>query len=52
VVYPRPQQEPAFWRPLTPLGERLAGIDLGWLWLYVLTYLATLTLARTVMKVA
>jgi len=52
VVYPRLQHEPVFWRPLGPLGARLATVDLGWLWLYVLTYLATLVSAKAAMNVA
>jgi pyruvate,water dikinase len=52
VVYPRSKHEPVFWRPFAPLGGRLGAVDLGWLWLYVLTYLPTLVLARVVMKVA
>jgi len=52
VVYPKAKYEPVFWRPLAPLSPRLATIDLGWLWLYVLTYLPALVLARAVLKVA
>lgn len=52
VVYPKPKQDPVFWRPLAALGGRLATIDVGWLWLYILVYLPTLVLARAVLKVA
>jgi len=52
VVYPRSRHEPVFWRPLALLGGRMAGVDLGWLWFYILVYLPTLVLARAVLKVA
>jgi hypothetical protein len=35
-----------------PFVSRLAAIDAGWLWLYILAYLPTLFLARSVLKVA
>ncbi|MCY2988427.1 MAG: PEP-utilizing enzyme [Planctomycetota bacterium] len=60
VVYPKPRLEPVFWRPLArvlgdhpgPLAARLAAIDVGWLWLYILAYLPTLLLVRRILKVA
>ena len=52
VVYPKPKQEPVFWRPLAALGGRPARIDLGWLWLYILVYLPALVVTRAVLKVA
>jgi pyruvate,water dikinase len=52
AVYPRPTYEPVFWQPLAPLSTRLAAIDPGWLWLYILVYLVTLALAKVLMKVA
>ena len=60
VVYPKPRHKPAFWMPLAsvagrapaPWVARLAAIDIGWLWLYILVYLPTLFLARRVLKVA
>ena len=52
--------EPVFWRPLAgiagdspvPFIARLATINVGWLWLYILAYLLTLILVRTILKVA
>ena len=60
VVYPAPSRKPAFWRPLAgmearynlPFARNLAAMDVGWLWVYVLTYLPVLFLSRTVLKVA
>ena len=60
VVYPKAKHEVTFWRPLAPVADRgrgawavrLAAIDVGWLWLYILVYLPTLVLARAVLKVA
>jgi hypothetical protein len=60
VVYPKHRYEPVFWRPLVslagydrvPLTARLATIDIGWLWLYILVYVPTLVLTRAVLKVA
>ena len=52
VVYPKSKQEPVFWRPPAFLGGRIASIDLGWLWLYILVYLPTLVVVRAVLKVA
>ena len=60
VVYPQPRLEPVFWRPLARLlGDqpgglltRLAAIDLGWLWLYILAYLPALLIIRWILRVA
>jgi hypothetical protein len=52
VVYPKSRQEPIFWRPPAFLGGRMASIDLGWLWFYILVYLPTLVVVRAVLKVA
>ena len=60
MVYPKSRLDPVFWRPLArvagdspvPLFERLATINVGWLWLYILVYLLTLMLVRTILKVA
>ncbi|HOW71460.1 MAG TPA: PEP/pyruvate-binding domain-containing protein [Phycisphaerae bacterium] len=35
-----------------PVVGRLAAVDVGWLWLYIIVYLPTLLTARAVMKVA
>jgi len=60
VVYPKSKHKPVFWRPLASLAgheqmawaARLAIVEVGWLWLYILAYLPTLVLARAVLKVA
>jgi phosphohistidine swiveling domain-containing protein/uncharacterized membrane protein (DUF106 family) len=60
VVYPRSRHEEVFWRPLARLADcrqvawatRLAAVEVGWLWLYILVYLPALVLARAVLKVA
>jgi hypothetical protein len=60
VVYPPSRQKRVFWQPLAGLGARahvpfakdLATMDIGWLWLYALTYLPALFVSRAVLKVA
>jgi hypothetical protein len=60
VVYPRTSTEPVFWQPLarlaggssTPFLARLSALNVSWLVLYILVYLLTLTVVRTVLKVA
>ncbi|MGA2544329.1 MAG: PEP/pyruvate-binding domain-containing protein [Verrucomicrobiota bacterium] len=60
AVYPPPRQKPVFWQPLAGLGAHdqlpfakdLAMMDIGWLWLYLLTYLPALFVSRAVLKVA
>ena len=52
VIYPKPKQEPVFWRPRASLGGRAATLDIGWLWLYILVYLPTLVLVRATFRVA
>jgi len=61
VVYPNSSQKPVFWQPFAALasyrGETaivhsLAVVDIGWLWLYVLTYLPLVFILRAVLKVA
>lgn len=45
AVYPKPKQDAAFWKPF-------AGIDVGWLWTYIIAYVPALMLVRRVLKVA
>ena len=57
IHYPRPDQEPVFWKPLAtlsrfPWASRLAATSVGWLTLYVLAYLPVLLLLRWALKVA
>jgi hypothetical protein len=60
VVYPPSRQKPVFWQPLAgfgnrnhlPLAKYLAAMDVGWLWVYILTYLPALFASRAVLKVA
>jgi len=60
VVYPPSGRKPVFWQPLAALGahghipfaKTLATMDIGWLWLYILTYLPVLFLTRALLKVA
>jgi len=60
AVYPPPRQKPVFWQPLAglsaheqlPFAKDLARMDIGWLWLYLLTYLPALFASRAVLKVA
>jgi hypothetical protein len=60
VVYQQSSLEPVFWRPLAgiagdspiPLVARLAAVNVGWLLLYILVYLLTSTLVRTILRVA
>ncbi len=49
VVYPAASQKPVFWQPLAALGSPL---EIGWLWLYLLTYLPVLFILQALMKVA
>jgi hypothetical protein len=55
IAYPPSRQKPVFWQPLARLAaydSRLAMIDVGWLWLYILVYLPAIVLIRAVLKVA
>jgi rifampicin phosphotransferase len=52
AVYPKPKQESVFWRPPASLGGWLAAFDIGWLWLYIIVYLVSMVLARSVLRVA
>ncbi|HUR56921.1 MAG TPA: hypothetical protein VM029_04380, partial [Opitutaceae bacterium] len=60
VIYPNASQKPVFWQPFARLAtpenpafvHSLAVWDIGWLWLYVLTYLPLLFILRTLLKVA
>lgn len=60
VVYPPSAQKQVFWKPLAgvannahiPFAGTLAAMDIGWLWLYLLTYLPVFFLGRAVLKVA
>jgi hypothetical protein len=60
VVFPPSTQKRAFWQPLVglaghekiPFADKLAVIDVGWLWLYILAYLPALFLSKAALKVA
>jgi rifampicin phosphotransferase len=60
VVYPNSSRKPVFWQPLAALGQYgdssflqwLAAVNVGWLWLYVLTYLPALAILRAALQVA
>jgi hypothetical protein len=60
VVYPNSSQKPVFWQPLAALGvdrgsafvRGLANLDIGWLGIYLLTYLPVLFILQKLMKVA
>jgi pyruvate,water dikinase len=60
VVVPRPKVKSVFWQPLAmlaghdaiPFASRLAAMDVGWLWLYILVYVPVLFVARRGLKVA
>ena len=60
VVYPHASQKPVFWQPLAALGSDgdialvrwLATMDIGWLWLYLITYLPVLFILQALLKVA
>jgi hypothetical protein len=60
VIYPKPKTEPLFWRPFAalaghdhiPFAGKLAVLDTGWLWLYILAYLPALFLFRVLLRVA
>ena len=45
VVYPHSSEKPVFWQPF-------ASIDIGWLWLYLLTYMPVLFILQALLKVA
>jgi phosphohistidine swiveling domain-containing protein len=60
VVYPGSLQRRAFWQPFATLGlesdstlvNTLAGLDIGWLWLYLMVYVPALVLVRRLLHVA
>ncbi len=57
VSYSKSKQEEHFLRPFAALGHtsiapRLAAMDMGWLWLYILVYLPALFAVRWTLKVA
>jgi len=60
VVYPNPSQKPIFWQPLSSLGSQdsiapvrwLETLDIGWLWVYLFTYLPVLFILQALMRVA
>ena len=60
VVYPNSSKKPVFWQPLSSLGSDdsiapvrwLAALDIGWLGIYLLTYLPMLFILQALMKVA
>ena len=45
AVYPNSAQKPVFWRPF-------GTVDIGWLWVYLLTYLPVLFILQALLKVA
>jgi len=49
AVYPTSSQKPVFWQPLAVLGSTM---DVGWLWLYLITYLPVLFIVQAALKVA
>ncbi|MEO8076168.1 MAG: PEP-utilizing enzyme, partial [Acidobacteriota bacterium] len=60
VVYPNASRKPVFWQPLRALGpdssaafiRRLATLDIGWLGIYLLTYLPVLLILQRLLRVA
>ncbi|HVT90234.1 MAG TPA: PEP/pyruvate-binding domain-containing protein [Tepidisphaeraceae bacterium] len=52
VVYPKSKQEKIFFRPFAMLPGRLATLDIGWLWLYIIVYLPAVFLFRAFWKIA
>jgi pyruvate,water dikinase len=57
VSYSKSKQEEHFLTPFALLGHpsiapRLAAMDIGWLWLYILVYLPALFAVRSMLKVA
>jgi hypothetical protein len=60
VVYPGSSKKPAFWQPFAGLGSDdasgpvrwLAALNIGWLGIYLLTYLPVLFILQALMKVA
>lgn len=49
VVYPRPLQRRVFWAPLALVGG--PAWDLGWLTVYVLSYIAVMVAAKRLLRV-
>ena len=60
VVYPPSGKKTFFWQPLAglaghnqvPFVDKLAVMDVGWLWLYILAYLTALFVSKALLKVA
>lgn len=60
IAYAKSSAEPIFFRPLaklasadsSPILSKLAAIDIGWLWLYILVYLPVLMILRALLRVA
>ncbi len=60
VVYPNSSQKPIFWQPFAGIGSQadsgvvswLASMDIGWLMVYLLTYLPVLFILQALLKVA
>ncbi len=60
VVYPHASQKPVFWQPFASLGSQgdsgpvswLASVEVGWLMVYLLTYLPVLFVLQALLKVA
>lgn len=60
VVYPNASRKPVFWQPFGAMESDgngalirwLAALDIGWLGIYLLTYLPVLFILQALMKVA
>jgi uncharacterized membrane protein (DUF106 family) len=60
AVAPHPHSEATFWRPFAPFGgeaspralQWLSTINVSWIWIYILSYLAALLVARRIFRVA
>jgi phosphohistidine swiveling domain-containing protein/uncharacterized membrane protein (DUF106 family) len=49
VVYPNSSRKPVFWQPFRGFGS---GLDIGWLEIYLLTYLPVLYILQALLRVA
>jgi hypothetical protein len=49
VVYPNSSRKPVFWQPFKGFSS---GLDIGWLEIYLLTYLPVLYILQALLKVA
>ena len=60
VVYPKSSNKTVFWQPFAALSRYehstllawLAAVNIGWLWLYVVTYFPALAVLRAALRVA